>query len=788
MLRKGKKLHLGSKRYEIGPQIGQGGSGIVYRVMEAGTPYALKVFFPYYQLPLFQNRTTDAGRSINESIEFQRREHSFLARLDHPNIVKVYDAGMLRLTVAEAKRLPLRDVRMLPYLIMDFVDGMPLKETLEEGVSAEQIEFVLQRLAKALEYLHADRHYMHVDIKSNNILVRKQDFEPILIDFALCKNLNFLEVDPQEPTRLLGDWDLFPRELSTDHRLKAIRESDGPRQELFDLAFPGLDLFQFGKLLKGILPQLSLVLDERDTAYLADLADQLTHWAVVSKWGPNDLLPKITRLGAEHFAPFGVPELVPSTAAEKTIMIPPGLAVPTTKYVDRLLNTRSFRRLTHINQLCLLCYVYPAADYKRAVHVLYSFELSRQFVAHLYGSSVFRMLFDPRSTRQLLTLSLLHDINHFPFLHIFQESGIPGLNRVDVVDLFCKGEATGELASQQPSVYDLLADVGIDAERFKRLVFGKHHEQSGQSVEIDQTISSLLNSGVDVDKLSYLQLDAYFTGVRYGGGIDLPALLKSAVVGRLKAGERPLHLAFDEMAVQALENVVMTRFWNFRALYWHHTNRAIMAMILHVVRKLYMDQARNVHDYLLDNLWSNDVEAVRYLDERYRSQFGQSSVLGGLTKDRRRLYRRLYTVQAGLRDLADDDIQSKLRRLEYRNEVRFRRALAVGLTGLLGNFLPRGSVIGEDEVLFDVPRREMDSGGTVYVETAGRDLEPLSSISDPVRAINANYERLTKRARIFVAPRIAENLGAEWRLRHRKEIQTLVLEALDVAEIGSQVR
>src|SRR5262249_21242337 len=151
----------------------------------------------------------------------------------------------------------------------------------------------------------------------------------------------------------------------------------------------------------------------------------------------------------------------------------------------------------------------------------------------------------------------------------------------------------------QPTIYELIGEIGIDPQRFKRLVFAKHHEQTGKTPEVDQTINSFINSGVDVDKLSYLFLDSYFTGVKYGTGIDFPALLKAATIGRLKR-DRTVHLAFADRALHALENVVMNRFWNFRSLYWHHTNRGLMAMILHVARKLYTELGRDVHDYVID--------------------------------------------------------------------------------------------------------------------------------------------------------------------------------------------
>lgn len=393
-------------------------------------------------------------------------------------------------------------------------------------------------------------------------------------------------------------------------------------------------------------------------------------------------------------------------------------------------------------------------------------------------------LFEPRSTQQLLTVVLLHDINHFPFLHIFQESNIPDLDRLQVLDLFCDGDATGERKAKKPSVYDLLADIGIDPDRFKRLVLGKHHEQKGKDLEVDQTINSVVNSGVDVDKLSYLLLDSHFTGVRYGGGIDFPTVLKAATVGRLY--DKSVHIAFNDAAMHALENVVMTRFWNFRSLYWHHTNRAVMAMILHVVRRLYAEQRRSVQDYLRETMWMGDMEAVRFLDKSFDAEFGQPSILHGLAEDRGRIYKRMYTVRAGMGDLAEDDFYAACRSLDYASEVRLRE----NISDLLREFLPTGggsTVISSEDILIDIPRREMDSGGAVYVASENR-LVPLTDLSDPIRSITTNYERLTKRVRIFFSPRLADIFGAGFRTEKRDRLKQALKVALAKTLAKSQVQ
>ncbi len=59
-------------------------------------------------------------------------------------------------------------------------------------------------------------------------MVRARTNAPVIIDFALYKNLNFEETDLKGMTRLDGDWDLFPP-FENDHPLKKFKEAEGSR-------------------------------------------------------------------------------------------------------------------------------------------------------------------------------------------------------------------------------------------------------------------------------------------------------------------------------------------------------------------------------------------------------------------------------------------------------------------------------------------------------------------------------------------------------------------------------
>jgi hypothetical protein len=210
-------------------------------------------------------------------------------------------------------------------------------------------------------------------------------------------------------------------------------------------------------------------------------------------------------------------------------------------------------------------------------------------------------------------------------------------------------------------------------------------------------------------------------------------------------------------------------------------------MILQVARSLYIDQQHDAKSYLLETMWHGDSEALRYLDNRYQSQFGKRSILSGLIENRSRMYRRLYTIRAGSKSGMDDWIYEELSALDYGAELAFRKALASALGDYVST--PQSRVlIEEDEVLVDTPRRKVDSGGAVWIVGPDKTPELLSSASDPLRAIQKDYELLIKRARIFISPRVATMIGRARRDDERDDIQGLIRSAIDSVKARSQIQ
>jgi serine/threonine protein kinase/ankyrin repeat protein len=149
-------------QFEIHELIGRGGMGVVYRArqQQLDRVVALKILPQVDALsPDFVARFTREARS--------------LARLNHPNIVHVYDFG---------------ETNGLYYIVMEFVDGKNLRELFEtRKLSPTEALAIVPRICDALQYAH-EEGIVHRDIKPENILIDKRGSVKIA-DFGLAKLL-----------------------------------------------------------------------------------------------------------------------------------------------------------------------------------------------------------------------------------------------------------------------------------------------------------------------------------------------------------------------------------------------------------------------------------------------------------------------------------------------------------------------------------------------------------------------------------------------------------------------
>lgn len=176
-LKQGTLLHGGT--YRIEQVLGQGSFGITYLAVHTALDkkVAIKEFF----MKEINGRgddgsitgMSDGSLSMNYARKFQK-EALNLSRLEHPNIVRVTDSFEDNGTF---------------YYVMDYIEGENLNEYVKHNyISRQEAVDIIRDVAKALMYMHEEKHMLHLDLKPGNIMRRSSDGHIFLIDFGLSKH------------------------------------------------------------------------------------------------------------------------------------------------------------------------------------------------------------------------------------------------------------------------------------------------------------------------------------------------------------------------------------------------------------------------------------------------------------------------------------------------------------------------------------------------------------------------------------------------------------------------
>jgi serine/threonine-protein kinase len=155
---------VGDVRYELIEEIGRGGMGVVYRARDTRLDriVALKRLLDGLQ------------RHHPHALQFFLREAQSAARLNHPNIVTVYDADQ-------------QDGHF--FITMELLEGQPLQSVLRERgqLSPSNVLGIARQACRGLDYAHG-QNVIHRDIKTANLFVTADRVVKIM-DFGLAKVL-----------------------------------------------------------------------------------------------------------------------------------------------------------------------------------------------------------------------------------------------------------------------------------------------------------------------------------------------------------------------------------------------------------------------------------------------------------------------------------------------------------------------------------------------------------------------------------------------------------------------
>ena len=151
--------------YQLEMRLGRGGMGTVWLATRHDEAFQKNVAI----------KLVKRGMDSGEILRRFRTERQVLANLDHPNIARLIDGG----STPDG----------LPYLVMEYVEGVPLDRFCEEqNCSIEERLRLFRSVCAAVHYAHQNL-VVHRDIKPGNILVTR-DGVPKLLDFGIAKLLD----------------------------------------------------------------------------------------------------------------------------------------------------------------------------------------------------------------------------------------------------------------------------------------------------------------------------------------------------------------------------------------------------------------------------------------------------------------------------------------------------------------------------------------------------------------------------------------------------------------------
>ena len=148
-------------RYRIRARIGQGANGVVYRALDT-----------MLDRPVVVKMIANDSLPSEMAREWFLREAQTAARLNHPNIVTIYDMG---------------DIGGQPFIAMELVDGQDLKQFVNNKLPLDlaQVLPLFDQLGAAASYAHA-QGVVHRDIKLDNLMITG-DGALKLMDFGLAQ-------------------------------------------------------------------------------------------------------------------------------------------------------------------------------------------------------------------------------------------------------------------------------------------------------------------------------------------------------------------------------------------------------------------------------------------------------------------------------------------------------------------------------------------------------------------------------------------------------------------------
>jgi len=573
--------------YEIDSPIDRGGAGLVVRLVDirlaratAGTANSPTIY-----------RALKIPRPISERegllIAMLNKEASFLASLTHSNVIKIYTFGTVKV-----------EEFTFPYYVMDYIqDAMsPVAfAALENTTLADDMLRIFSDMLDGYCYL-TEFGVRHNDPKPDNVLVDKKG-RGIISDLGSAKRFNsndastiipftrrYASNDKRQratgpatdddrvrlaiaPNDIPIEWDIYSVGLSFYEILEAfckthLCEMRNPRSKYINLYLRLL----IGRMLGKDILESQMVLSMPKCFY-----DQLHY--VNFKDTKHDLDKLMGRVSLADL----VPEL--DMDSKRVVQCPMSGTVPITNRLSCILEHPTLRRLMSVTQLGLLAYIYPNATHSRYEHSLGAYGNAVRMLHALWNDQqnpIFRLIMSKAELEACLLTVLLHDLGQYPLAHDLEEA-YPELFQHEELSMKFLDTSTATRGNSIAVLIDSLWGAGTAA-RVKQ-IFSASPNLFRKPI-VDRILHTIVDGPLDADKLDYIARDSSRLNIPYGLVLDYERIINSLTVVHERQGDDFYAvIGIHEKGRIGAECVAFARYALFAAVYWHHTSRAIKAMI-----------------------------------------------------------------------------------------------------------------------------------------------------------------------------------------------------------------
>jgi HD superfamily phosphohydrolase len=239
----------------------------------------------------------------------------------------------------------------------------------------------------------------------------------------------------------------------------------------------------------------------------------------------------------------------------------------------KVIDSRPFQRLRHINQLALTYLIYPGATHKRFEHSLGVMELAgRVFdvITHPENFDAVRKLLPELTApggkeywrRVVRMAALCHDMGHLPFSHAAENELLPhGWDHESLSRLLIESDEMKKIWEEvvPPIRADHVVKLALGVRKAKDLTFSK----------LETVLSEIIvGDAFGVDRIDYLLRDSHHTGVAYGK-FDHYRLIDELRILPTVENSNEVSLGIASGGIYSAEALALARYFMFSQVYYH---------------------------------------------------------------------------------------------------------------------------------------------------------------------------------------------------------------------------